>query len=163
MIKALITNKLIMNKTSTRMEMNPVNKPFFLKKILLITLNLVLFTNWFLQNGLQKSKLLFLLIIISLLLLWLILVRIWIVSKKDWFIQNILKNLLKDWLLLMVLRWKSNINWIMLMCAMIMSISRFLLFLLKIWLIKWFLVCFFINALYPFLVEHDGIITDPFG
>ena len=21
----------------------------------------------------------------------------------------------------------------------------------------------FINALYPFLVEHDGIITDPFG
>ena len=141
MIKAFITNKLIMNKMSTRMEMNPVNKPIFLKKVLLITSNLVLSTNWFLQNGLQKLKLLFLLIIISLLLLWLILVRTWIVSKKDWLLQNILKNLLKDWLLLMVLRWKLNTNWIMLMCAMIMSVSRFLLFLLKIWLIKWFLVC----------------------
>ena len=30
---------------STKIEKNPVNKPFFLKKVLLITLNLVLFTN----------------------------------------------------------------------------------------------------------------------
>ena len=136
MIKALITNKLIMNKMSIRMEMNPVNKSFFPKKVLLIILNLVLFINWFLQNDLQKSKLLFLLIIISLLLPWLILVRIWTVFKKDWFLQNTLKNLLKDWFLLMVLRWKLNMSWKMLMCAMIMSVSKFLLFLLKIWLIK---------------------------
>ena len=74
--KSLDHQQIDNEKMSTRMEMNPVNKPFFLKKVLLITLNLVLFTNWFLQNGLQKLKLLFLLIIISLLLLWLILVRI---------------------------------------------------------------------------------------
>ena len=133
MIKALITHKLIMNKMSTRMEMNPVNKPFFLKKVLLITLNLVLSTNWFLQNGLQKLKLSFLLIIISLLLPWLTLVQIWTVSKKDWFLQNILKNLLKDWFLLMVLRWKLNMDWIMLMYAMIMSVSRSLPLLLIIY------------------------------
>ena len=45
-----------------------VNKLFFLIKVLLIILNLVLLIKYFLQNGLQKLKLLFLLIIISLLL-----------------------------------------------------------------------------------------------
>ena len=60
------------NKMSTTMEMNPVNRLFFLIKVLLILsliLNLLLLINYFLQNGLQKLKLLFLLIIISLLLL----------------------------------------------------------------------------------------------
>ena len=41
----------------------------FFKKVLLITLNLVLLTNCFLQNGLQKLKLLSLMIINLLLLL----------------------------------------------------------------------------------------------
>ena len=54
---------------STKMEMNPVNKLFFFIKVLLIILNLVLLINCFLQNGLQKLKLLFLMIIILLLLL----------------------------------------------------------------------------------------------
>ena len=38
----LITNKLIMNKMSIKMEKNPVNKPFFLKKVLWTTFNSVL-------------------------------------------------------------------------------------------------------------------------
>ena len=129
---------------STKMEMNPVNGLFFLIKVLLmfsLILNLLLSIKYFFQNGLQKLKLLFLLIIISLLLPWLILVQIWTVFKKDWFLQNILKNQPKDWFLLMVPKWISNMNWIMLMSAIIMSASRFLLFLLKIWLTKWFLVC----------------------
>ena len=49
-------------------EDESVNKLFFLIKVLLIILNLVLLIKYFLQNGLQKLKLLFLLIIISLLL-----------------------------------------------------------------------------------------------
>ena len=43
--KSLDHQQIDNEKMSTRMEMNPVNKPFFLKKVLLITLNLVLFTN----------------------------------------------------------------------------------------------------------------------
>ena len=50
------------------------------------------------------------------------------------------------------------------MCAIIMSISRFLMFfLVKNLTDKVILGLLFINALYPFLVEHDGITTDPFG
>ena len=52
--------------------MNPINRLFFLIKVFLILsliLNLLLLIKFFLQNGLQKLKLLFLLIIISLLLL----------------------------------------------------------------------------------------------
>ena len=70
-------------KLFQKTSMNPVNRLFFLIKVLLITLNLVLLTNRFLQNGLQKLKSLFLMIIILLLLLWLILMRIWTVSKKN--------------------------------------------------------------------------------
>ena len=44
-------------RTFPMMEMNPVNRLFFLIKVLLIILNLVLLTNCFLQNGLQKLKL----------------------------------------------------------------------------------------------------------
>ena len=63
----LITNKV--NKMSTKMEMNPVNRLFFLINVLLIIPNSILLINCFLQNGLQKLKLLFPKIIISLLLL----------------------------------------------------------------------------------------------
>ena len=50
------------------------------------------------------------------------------------------------------------------MCAIIMSVSRFLMFfLVKNLTDKVILGLPFINALYPFLVEHDGITTDPFG
>ena len=56
-------------KLFQKTSMNPVNRLFFLIKVLLITLNLVLLTNRFLQNGLQKLKSLFLMIIILLLLL----------------------------------------------------------------------------------------------
>ena len=71
LIKTLININLIMNKMSTKMEMNPVNSLFFLIKVLLmfsLILNLLLSIKYFFQNGLQKLKLLFLLIIISLLL-----------------------------------------------------------------------------------------------
>ena len=70
--KTLIKINLIMNKMSTRMEMNPVNMLFFLIKVLLMfsmILNLILLTKCFLQNGLQRLKLLFPMIIISMLLL----------------------------------------------------------------------------------------------
>ena len=70
-IDKILTNNnlinLIMNKMGTKMEMNPVNKLFFLIKVLLIILNLILLTKCFIQNGLQKLKLLFPMIIISLL------------------------------------------------------------------------------------------------
>ena len=61
----------IINMMSTKMDMNLVNGLFFLIKVLLmfsLILNLLLSIKYFFQNGLQKSKLLFLLIIISLLL-----------------------------------------------------------------------------------------------
>ena len=48
------------------------------------------------------------------------------------------------------------------MFAMVMSVSRSLLFLLKM-TDKVILGLPFINVLYPFLVEHDGITTNPFG
>ena len=79
LIKTLININLIMNKMSTKMEMNPVNRLFFLIKVLLmfsLILRLILLIKCFLQNGLQKLKLLFPMIIISMLLLRLILVRI---------------------------------------------------------------------------------------
>ena len=44
-----------------------------------------------------------------------------------------------------------------------MSGSKFLLFLLKNMTDKVILGLPFINALYHFLVKHDGITTDPFG
>ena len=43
--KSLDHQQIDNEKMSTRMEMNSVNKPFFLKKVLLITFNLVLLTN----------------------------------------------------------------------------------------------------------------------
>ena len=46
---------------------------------------------------------------------------------------------------------------------MIMFVSRFLLFFFKNMTDKVILGLPFINVLYPFLVEHDGITTDPFG
>ena len=46
---------------------------------------------------------------------------------------------------------------------MIMSVSRFPLFLSKNMTDKVILGLPFINALYPFLIEHDGITFDPFG
>ena len=72
LIKTLININLIMNKMSTKMEMNPVNRLFFLIKVLLmfsLILRLILLIKCFLQNGLQKLKLLFPMIIISMLLL----------------------------------------------------------------------------------------------
>ena len=72
LIKTLININLIMNKMSTKMEMNPVNSLFFLIKVLLmfsLILRLILLIKCFLQNGLQKLKLLFPMIIISMLLL----------------------------------------------------------------------------------------------
>ena len=48
------------------------------------------------------------------------------------------------------------------MFAMVMSVSRSLLFLLKM-TDKVILGLPFINVLYPFLVEYDGITIDPFG
>ena len=60
----------IINMMSTKIEMNPVNGLFFLKVLIMFSLilNLLLSIKYFFQNGLQKLKLLFLLIIISLLL-----------------------------------------------------------------------------------------------
>ena len=72
LIKTLININLIMNKMSTKIEMNPVNSLFFLIKVLLmfsLILRLILLIKCFLQNGLQKLKLLFPMIIISMLLL----------------------------------------------------------------------------------------------
>ena len=57
LIKTLININLIMNKMSTKMEMNPVNSLFFLIKVLLmfsLILRLILLIKCFLQNGLQK-------------------------------------------------------------------------------------------------------------
>ena len=87
-IDKILTNNnlinLIMNKMGTKMEMNPINRLFFLIKVMLIILTLILLINYlvmliiltlillinyFLQNGFQKLKLLFLMITISLLLL----------------------------------------------------------------------------------------------
>ena len=72
LIKTLININLIMNKMSTKMEMNPVNRLFFLIKVLLmfsLILRLILLIKCFLQNGLQKLRLLFPMITISMLLL----------------------------------------------------------------------------------------------
>ena len=49
------------------------------------------------------------------------------------------------------------------MFVMIMSVSRFPLFLSKNMTDKVILGLPFINALYPFLIKHDGITFDPFG
>ena len=57
LIKTLININLIMTKMSTKIEMNPVNRLFFLIKVLLmfsLILRLILLIKCFLQNGLQK-------------------------------------------------------------------------------------------------------------
>ena len=48
---------LIKILTNNKMEMNPVNRLFFLIKVLLIIFTLILLIKYFLQNGLQKLKL----------------------------------------------------------------------------------------------------------
>ena len=139
MIKILINTNLIMNKMSTKMEMNLVNRVFFLIKVLLIILNLILLIKfppkWFTKFKIFVSHDYHFTIIAM------------IDSDAD-------MNCIQEGLISSKYFEKStkrlvfangtqmkNMNWIMLMFAMVMSASRFLIFLLKIWLIRWSLVC----------------------
>ena len=135
---------------STRMEMNPVNRLFFLIKVLLITLNLVLLTICFLQNGLQKLELLFLMIIILLLLPELI------PSK---YFEKLTERLVFANGSQMKIKYELNNAHVCHdnVCFKIPSV------LVKNMTDKVILGLPFINVLYHFLVEHNGITIDPFG
>ena len=158
-------NNLIASLMSRKMKMAPTMKLLFLIQPLLI-IDLVLSTDWSLKNGFQKLKVLSAMNMNSMLLLWLTLIN----SSADmnWIQEGIVpskyyekstEKLFSANGTQMKIKYEIKTAHVCHdnVCFKIPSV------LVKNMTDKVILDIPFINILYPFLTEHDGITTNPFG
>ena len=158
-------NNLIASLMSRKMKMAPTMKLLFLILPLLI-IDSVLSTNWSLKNGFQKLKVLSAMNMNSMLLLWLTLIDSG--ADMDWIQEGIVpskyyekstEKLFSANGTQMKIKYEINTAHVCHenVCFKIPSV------LVKNMTNKVILDIPFINILYPFLTEHDGITTNPFG
>ena len=142
---------------NSKMEMNLVNRLLFLVQVLLmflIKLSLILLTKCFLQNSLKELKLLFPLIDFGVDMNY---IQEGLIPSK--YFEKSIEMLISANGTQMKIKYELNNAHVCHdnVCFKIPSV------LVKNMTDKVILGLPFINALYPFLVEHDEITTDPFG
>ena len=139
---------------STKMETDPINRLFFLIKVLLIIPNLILLIKCFLQNGLQKLKLLSPMIDSNADMNC---IQEGLIRSK--YFEKSTERLVSANGSQMKIKYELNNAHVCHgnVCFKTPSV------LVKNMIDKVILGLPFINALYHFLVEHDGITTDLFG
>ena len=152
-----------MNKMSTKMEMNPINRLFFLIKVLLMILNLIFVNKMLPPKWFTKVK-----IVVSHDYHFTVIAMIdssadmnciqeGLIPSK--YFKNSIEKLVYANGTQMKIKYELNNAHVCHgnVCFKIPSV------LVKNMTDKVILGLPFINALYPFLVEHDGITTNPFG
>ena len=157
-------NNLIASLMSKKMKMAPTMKLLFLILPLLI-IDSVLSTYWSLKNGFQKLKVLSAMNMNSMLLLWLTLIDSG--ADMNWIQEGIIPSKYYEKSIeklfsagtQMKIKYERNTAHVCHdnVCFKIPSV------LVKNMTDKVILDIPFINILYPFLIEHDGITTNPFG